>query len=176
VSYASLHAGMLVRKGEAAPSTPERTDAILSGPDDATRWLVQRRDVPPPEPPPAPPKVQDLLGRGLIEFAQTQAGRPRRNDAPVLRVVSSPSIAPEAPPPSPEKRPRPRRDSAARVVLTLKPEQARRLNLAAARLDKPRARLLAQALDALLDDLATGDLEGCSCYRGLSSDGVCCGA
>ncbi len=169
--YASLHAGLLARKGEASPALPSSfagasyvdapQPAVTARPAAAetfseTRFdgrATDRRDIEPPETP------QRLLVRKPA---------PLRDDAPVS--------APPSEPASPigtccgaqldlGADPHAGIDRAARAQVRLTAEQKRRLRTVSVQMNWPQQRILSDALDAWLEALCEGDMSGCSCLR-----------
>lgn len=150
--FASLHSGLLARKGQAEPSV-QAAALAASAPSPKTepqdRCAIERRDADPWPP-------------------------PRLDPRPVLRVLPpAPAPGRGAPPPPPP----PRTEEGVRLELRLTQDQARRLGLAAARLGRRRSALMGQALEAYLSVLGDGVMRDCACYGGsrrTPSDG-CCG-
>jgi len=120
--YASLHSGLLARKGEALPSSPTRLPES---------YYADAKEAPTP-PEPAPSHLQAVSNEAP---APARPRKPRRKSA----------------------------DPRRKLTLRLTPEQHRRLRIAAAQLDCSQQSLMVEALDALFEDLAQGQLAGCKC-------------
>lgn len=173
-SFASLHAGLLARKGEARPSA----EAMLAN--------VLRRPVTAPT---ATPQSFVASKPGVIASPQADAA------APVPMVHHEPAAAPDddyeiEPRPDYEMRvrdalaawpaPKPepaldhgswvpesifRSPTPARATLRLTQLQARALKLASLVLDRPQQDLLQAGLASQLEALACTDLANCACFK-----------
>jgi hypothetical protein len=141
--FASLHSGLLVRKGEAAPSAhapafPAVVPARQAPEPDTC--AVERRDAESP-PPPAP-------------------------ERPRLRLLEKAPAAPRRPA-------LPTEAAGVRIELRLRRDQARRLAVAAARLGRRRGALAADALEAYLTVLGESALKDCGCFNGSRGESCC---
>lgn len=147
--YASLHAGLLARKGEAEPAIPsgfsgtsyvDRPPARTSAsPPEDRRDVEQRRDRPL-----LPPKRAG---------ADADAGTPRQGccaggEPPDLAADPHAGLA---------------RTGRAEVRLT--GEQKRRLRTVAVQTGQSQQRILSAALDAWLDGLCETEMRHCSCLK-----------
>jgi len=150
--FASLHGGLLARKGAAAPSAGKPT-LVHGGAGDA--YSAQRRDV-----------AQDGGPPARSAFGTRGDARSRR-DA-LEEAMSNEFARPRAAGEGDAAR-------AARATLRLTREQLRRLRLAAALMDVSQQELLAEALDDKLAALARGPLRDCRCFRpGAAARGALC--
>ncbi len=149
-SFASLNAGMLVRKGSAAPSleapiAPLRlrpvivSDPIAKGPHPG---MPDGRDRIAPQKPATAPAIP----------------------TPTLQVAPIKSDAAAACTTAPTESARP----ATRAGARLTHDQMRALRLAALLLDRPQQELLASGLDLKIQALACGPLAECSCFQAFS--------
>jgi hypothetical protein len=147
--FASITGNLLMRKGEAGPS---------SG--------MQLRD----------PLPQHALRQQEPRPQESRHDRAPLTPVEVAVPRPSPIVAkPEAPQPASAKpAARPAADAAARhrIALRLNDDQFRRLGIAAARMHLTMQEFLAQALDARVAALAETDLAGCRC---LDVGGSCAG-
>jgi len=149
--FATIHGGLLARKGEAAPTV--RHDHAQ----------VTYSDGPPPVPP-APSEVRPALPMLDIAFGDMRA----------------PDVTVPAPCPTPprlkqacgrETTLRKGDGPAGRVSLRLTERQKRMVTIATAVLGRSQQKLLSDALDAHLARLGAGELRSCGCFRDqLGSD------
>ena len=166
--YASLHAGLLARKGEASPAIP----SSFAG--------ASYVDAPSPEPTSAPARPataqpdaeprRSLLQRRDIQAPQTPQPLLARKPVPPVEPVSPPE-------PDLEARgccgaqlelpddPHAGIDRVARAQFRLTPEQKRRLRTVAVQMNWPQQRILSDALDDWLDRLCEGEMSNCACLR-----------
>ena len=160
--YASLHAGLLARKGEASPAIPSPLGGVsyIDQP--------QRRDVDPPrlETPYDDRRRQDA---SLIARKAGPSG-PEPSGSQTLKTPASASppsgccsgaAAPHSPPPLPG--PDAPLDFRASVRLTA--EQKRRLGTVSVQMNWSQQRILAIALDEWLDRLCTTQMRHCACLK-----------
>lgn len=166
--YASLHAGLLARKGEASPAIP----SSFSG--------ASYVDAPSPEHPPAPARPaptsldseprRSLLQRRDIEAPDAPQPLLARKPVPPLEPASPPAPDPEgqgccgAQLDLPDD-PHAGVDRAARAQFRLTNEQKRRLRTVAVQMNWPQQRILSDALDDWLDRLCEGEMSSCACLR-----------
>lgn len=144
--FASLHAGMLVRKGGAAPSvTPSLAPSAAAN-----------AHAPVGEPVAREPVVRETVVHG-------PAARTPARAAPEPRRAS-----PARPQPAPAMKP-PAAKPQQRASVRLSHEQARALKLAALVLDLPQQELLADGLETHLEKLACGPLASCACFRKIAA-------
>jgi hypothetical protein len=147
-SFASLHAGLLARKGEAKPS---------ADPKMATLAWQQHEHVGPA--PLAGSNIADMKVR-LQDVAAAWPARKPSTSGPVAEehawVAAKSSHAPIDSFGHPVK---------ASVRLTH--AQARAVKLAALVLDRPQQDIISAALLARLETLACTDLANCSCFRAV---------
>ncbi|WP_300528395.1 hypothetical protein [Maricaulis sp.] len=144
--YASLHAGLLARKGEAMPaSRPGLVPGLIERAGPAAEPNVPERPArSTPQPRPAPPQTT------------TQAGSAPQPLKPVMRVQDTAKPASSA---------------RHKTTLRLSPAQKRRLRLAAAVLDRSQQSLISEALDEFLDILAADPALDCRCLSRCSGTG-----
>lgn len=166
--YASLHAGLLARKGEASPAipssfagasyvdapSPEPTSAPVrpatAQPDaDPRRSLLQRRDIQAPETP------QPLLARKPVPPVEPVS--PPEPDLEARGCCGAQLELPDDPHAG--------IDRVARAQFRLTPEQKRRLRTVAVQMNWPQQRILSDALDDWLDRLCEGEMSNCACLR-----------
>jgi hypothetical protein len=151
-SYASLHAGLLARKGEARPVQDPQLAALA--------W--QPAKTPPVVAPvpsssqPTPNVVADMKVR-LQDVATSWPARkpvsPIADDHTWVATKAAPAL-----------------DSFGHPVKTtvrLTHAQARAVKLAALVLDRPQQDILASALMSKLEALACSDLAKCSCFQAV---------
>jgi len=137
--YASLHAGLLARKGEAAPAIPSgfaEASPVARPPEDR-RDVEQRRDRP------LLPRKHAGMDAQSPARACCEGGTP-----PDLSGDPHAGIA---------------RTGRAEVRLTA--EQKRRLRTVAVQTGQPQQRILSAALDAWLDRLCETEMRHCACLR-----------
>jgi hypothetical protein len=166
--FASLTAGLLARKGEAAPS---KEPSFGHKP-----WQPPVVPAPPPAAVPPPPQQQPARPASLpVEQsgADAQAMKVRLND------VSAAWPAPKAIQPVdvdgsgwvPNKPYQPLAlgslGTPFKTTIRLTHAQARAVKLAALILDKPQQEILTTGLIERLEALACSDLAKCSCYRAV---------
>lgn len=168
--YASLHAGLLARKGEASPALPSAFAgaSYVDAPAPEPRDPGERRDA----------TGADLPARALL-----------LRKAPAIDAAGAPARAPAQATPSAQPLPADTAtDTAARgccegaevtwpadphagidrlhrVEARLTAEQKRRLLTVAVQSGHSQQRILSDALDAWLDALCTGDMQGCACLK-----------
>ena len=168
--YASLHAGLLARKGEASPAQPsafagasyvdapapepqdpgERRDA--TGADLPARTVLLRK-------PPAIDAVSAPAREPAREPAQaTPAAQPILEDAAASGCCQGVGVTWPADPHADI-------DRLHRVEARLTAEQKRRLLTVAVQSGHNQQRILSDALDAWLDALSAGDMQGCACLK-----------
>lgn len=157
--FASLHAGLLARKGEAAPAIPSplgQVSYVDTGP--AAGNDTERRDIEP--------------------TSERPLFRAKPADTPPLGEASSAPLPEAAPPTMPEGccGGAPLADFAARPAavhdvldyraeVRLSAEQKRRLRTVAAQMDWSQQRILSEALDTWLDQLSETAMKSCACLR-----------
>ncbi|CTQ52377.1 hypothetical protein LP7551_00894 [Roseibium album] len=164
--YANLHAGLLARKGEASPALP----SAFAG--------ASYVDAPAPEPR-GPSERRDATGADLPARAVLL------RKAPAIDAARAPAREPAQATPAAEPLPA---DAAARdccqgagvtwpadphadidrlhrVEARLTAEQKRRLLTVAVQSGHSQQRILSDALDARLDALCAGDMQGCACLK-----------
>lgn len=171
--YASLHSGLLARKGEASPAQPSAfADAsYVDAPAPEQRGPGERRDA----------TGVDLPARAALLLRK----------APAVDAASPPAREPAqaapAAPAAPAAQPLPADADAGgccqgagvtwpadphadidrlhRVEARLTAEQKRRLLTVAVQSGHSQQRILSDALDAWLDTLSAGDMQGCACLK-----------
>jgi hypothetical protein len=137
--FASLNAGMLVRKGAAAPSLessyrPAAAVQAFVPPAAPPQAPEPPRPAAPSAPPPPRPRLVEAVA------ASSACAAPAVARAPVVEFP-------------------------ARAGVRLTREQARALKLAALLLDRPQQELLSDGLDLRLEAVACGPLADCACFR-----------
>lgn len=135
--YASLHAGLLARKGEAQPAPVTQIGAVF--PDHA--------EVPKPPPPQAATPVE----RSNTAAPAPVSGPPKR----VLGQV----------PAKLEELKRNPRQARHKTTVRMTDEQRRRVRLAAVQLERSQQSLISEAIDDFLDQLCERELPNCACLR-----------
>lgn len=143
--FASLNAGMLVRKGSASPSLE-----ASYRPASAIEALSTPAPVRTPEPTRTAPQVQSPRPR----LVPTAPAAPCASQTPRTHGRLEGSTPEPAKP-----------DFAARAGVRLTREQARALKLAALLLDRPQQELLSDGLDLRLEAVACGPLSHCACFQ-----------
>ncbi len=153
---ASLHAGLIARKGEARPAIAHAAFSYVDAPRPAPQPLRQDGD-----------------GMQRRSFARVVA--PPAGDVPEPPAPAPVRAAPRTPEPV---RAAPRRkpvddDHARHFRLTFRmtSEQRRRLRIAAAKGEKSLQELLSEALDSHLDSLCACELRECACLAREGSQG-----
>lgn len=140
--YASLHAGMLARKGQASPAVPSPMSS------------VSYVDAPP------------NTGRRDAGRAATEPDRPQKTalaPPPPATAVEPDEPARQAPAASPPAKRRSRLTPRVKTTVRLTMEQRRRLQTAAAQMNTSQQALFSQALDLFLDTLCEGEMKDCAC-------------
>lgn len=176
--FANLHAGLLVRKGQATP-------AIAS-----PLAYVSYNDAPPPQPEvqrnvnphatsmahiPEPSQeqtttVQAMAAQALdtfntIENEQLESPQPV---PPAQPTTEDDNCLGDCPTYSLSQRPPRKPDSAktsARVSVRITPEQRQLMKTVGAVLEWSQQRILSDALDSFLETLKTHEMDGCACFR-----------
>jgi hypothetical protein len=141
--FASVHGGLLARKGLATPAT-----LPLSVMPQQAR--PRYKDLPPPAP------------------DETCCGGFSGGDAEKVPAVVTLHAVRTNPPPRVvdyEAQQEINADLRTHVSVRLSPEQMRRLMTAAAQLHLSRQKIVADGLDVYLDKLAAEDLAGCRCLK-----------
>lgn len=150
---ASLHAGLIARKGEATPAVAHPAFSYVDAPR------------------PAPQPVRhdgNGNGNGIERHSFATPGAPPAGDVPQLRAPEPVRAAPSAPE-RPVRAAPVRRHVAGneprpfRLTLRLTADQRRRLRIAAAKEEMSLQEVLSDALDSHLDTLCACDLRECSC-------------
>jgi len=143
--YASLHAGLLARKGEASPAIP----SAAAGP-------VSYVDAPAPTPTP--------VERRDIEARSHRSARPAKpviacepeTDTTCCQGLTGTDLPAD---------PHAGLARHHRAQLRLTAEQKRRLRTLAVQTDWSQQRILSDALDAWLDRISETEMRGCACLR-----------
>jgi hypothetical protein len=148
--YASLHAGLLARKGEASPAIP-------SGFANASYV-----DAPPPE---AGSQRRDVEARSSRSVSPSkpvvECDRPR---AACEDSAQAPSCCAGAGRMLPQD-PHAGIERTGRAEVRLTAEQRRRLRTVAVQTSRSQQRILSDALDAWLDRLCETEMQDCTCLR-----------
>ena len=139
--FASVHGGLLARKGLATPAT-------LPLPVMPQQARPRYKDLPPPA-----PDVTCCGGASDLEKVPAVT---------ILRAVRA-TIPPRAA--DHDAQHELNADLRTHVSVRLTPEQMRRLMTAAAQLHLSRQKIVADGLDVYLDKLAAEDLAGCRCLK-----------
>lgn len=139
--YASLHSGLLARKGEALPAGPTRLAAAYYAPEPVSD-AASRSEAPARLTPPPPPAEPDAKPRAAGEVVAP----PQRQRKPAHTPATANS-------------------SRRKTTVRLSADQHRRLRIAAAQLECSQQSLISEALETLLDQLAAGRLPDCSCLK-----------
>ena len=137
--FASLHSGLLARKGEALPAAPNRLAAAYYAPEPGQEAS---------DPPEAPPVDTSKSVRAAAPKRTT----PETTSDP--KTTSGPKLRRTAPQSKPARR---------KTTLRLSLDQHRRLRIAAAQLDVSQQNLMSAALEAYLDQISDGQFPACSC-------------
>lgn len=164
--YASLHAGLLARKGEASPALPSPLGQV------SYNDRPQRRDADLPraetpliarKPPPSP----DTDGAAARSSANTGPEKPGQPAVDTPAPASpqggccSGAAAPNTPPPLPG----PDAPLVFRASVRLTAEQKRRLGTVSVQMHWSQQRILAIALDEWLDRLCASEMKDCACLK-----------
>ncbi|WP_291844796.1 hypothetical protein [Maricaulis sp.] len=176
--YASLHAGLLARKGEASPAIPSPMGQV------SYNDLPQRRDVDPPRPenlprearrpdaplfarkrPPKPSLAPSDPPTGSEKSGQQTSETPASASPPGGCCSGAASPSPPPPLPGPDAP----LDHRAAVRLTA--EQKRRLGTVSVQMNWSQQRILAIALDEWLDRLCATEMKNCACLKARRPDG-----
>lgn len=144
--FASVHGGLLARKGLATPAT-----LPLSVVPQQPR--PRYRDEPPPV-----PDDETCCGGASGGDAENEKVPAVVTLRPV-RSTNSPRVADY------EAQQEINADLRTHVSVRLSPDQMRRLKTAAAQLHLSRQKIVADGLDVYLDKLAAEDLAGCRCLK-----------
>jgi hypothetical protein len=158
--FASLTAGLLARKGEAAPSKEPS--------------FGHRPWQPPVAPPPAPPpQSQRVASRPQASPPEAPKAKVRLNDVSAAWPAPKPA-QPAAPDESGWVPNKPQQPLALgslgipfKTTIRLTHAQARAVKLAALILDKPQQDILTAGLIERLEALACADLAKCSCFNAV---------
>jgi hypothetical protein len=151
--FATIHGGLLARKGEAAPAI-RHSNAHVSY-SDGPPPVPAAGPVAPPEPRPPLPLLDVTFG----DMRVPEAGVPTSCPGPSVRPKPRQACGREAPL---DKGDRP----AGRVSMRLTERQKRMVTIAAAVLGRSQQKLLSDALDAHLARLGAGELRSCACFKG----------
>lgn len=167
--YASLTAGLLARKGEAAPS---KEPSFGHRP-----W--QPPVAPAPTPVQPPQRQPAWLSPAPVESSAPDASKAkvRLNDVSAIWPPQKPAPQPQAQPQADDSGWVPNRQQQAlslgslgapfKTTIRLTHAQARAVKLAALILDKPQQEILTAGLIERLEALACSDLAKCSCFKAV---------
>jgi len=147
--YASLHAGLLARKGEAAPAIPSGF---------AEPGYADRADARPPE------DRRDVEQRGDRPLLP----RKPAGDAPA--ETQRPACCAGGAPPDLSADPHAGIARTGRAEVRLTAEQKRRLRTVSVQTGQPQQRILSTALDAWLDRLCETEMRHCACLKARAGD------
>jgi hypothetical protein len=150
--FATIHGGLLARKGEAAPAV--RHDHAHVSYRDGLPTAPDARMAPQPEVRPALPLLDVTFG----DMQAPEAGVPASSPEPLIRPGLKQACGRETPV---------RKDDgpAGRVSMRLTERQKRMVTIAAAVLGRSQQKLLSDALDAHLAGLGAGELRSCDCFK-----------
>jgi hypothetical protein len=193
-SFASLHAGLLARKGEARPA-PEPTTFSGAAPAPIFQPANRRTII---TPPPLPVEDEadadaDVSADAYLEdVAQRYEADPSSEDVAGMKarirsayatwpVQKQANVAPKAPPPQQQQPSYAAGDDEWRPALAqhgstrhpvrssirMTQAQARALRLASLVLDRPQQELIEAGLQAQLQALACTDLANCACFQAV---------
>lgn len=167
--FASLHSGLLARKGEALPAGPTRLAAAYYAPEDRPPGEGETRpDIAPVEPPPPPPAVTPAavtpaavppaaVTPAAVTASARKQGVSRGLGKSVTGKVAGKTTG---------------RQIRRKTTLRLSADQHRRLRIAAAQLDCSQQALMVDALEAYLEQIAAGCFPDCGCLRpAIEGDG-----
>lgn len=150
-SYASLHAGLLARKGEAKPSADPKMAELA--------WRHHEPVTPLPLTP-APAAAGNIAGM-KVRLHEVAASWPARKPAsPIAEDHNWVATRAAAAPLDSFGHP-------VRASVRLTHAQARAVKLASLVLDRPQQDIISAALVARLETLACTDLANCSCFRAV---------
>jgi len=174
--YASLHAGLLARKGEASPATPSPLGQV------SYTDQPQRRDIEPSQP------EHEPRAKRRSEASRFARKRPCPSTDATRQPASAPDTGSDTPheeasdtsasaspqggccsgaaahnPPRPLPGPDAPLEHRAGVRLTT--EQKRRLGTVSVQMNWSQQRILAIALDEWLDRLCATEMKDCACLR-----------
>jgi hypothetical protein len=193
-SFASLHAGLLARKGEARPA-PEPTTFSGAAPAPIFQPSNLRPVITPPRLP-LEDEAEVSAEAYLDDVAQRYEAEPTAEDVAEMKarirnayaswpMQKQASAAPKAPPPMPqppaqqpsyapaedEWRPALAQHGSTRhpvrSSIRMTQAQARALRLASLVLDRPQQELIEAGLQAQLQALACTDLANCACFQAV---------
>jgi hypothetical protein len=150
--FATIHGGLLARKGEAAPAV--RHDHAHVSYSEGPPSAPDARLAPPPEARPALPLLDGTFGH----MQGPEAGVPVSCPEPHVRPGLKQACGRETPV-------RKGDGPAGRVSMRLTERQKRMVTIASAVLGRSQQKLLSDALDAHLADLGAGELRSCSCFK-----------
>jgi hypothetical protein len=139
--FASLHGGLLARKGQAAP-------AMLPLPVVPEHGSFSYVDAP------APARDETCCGGAAVPASERQSTGVRSLDGANAHRPASHDAHHEVD-----------ADHRTHVSVRLNPEQLRRLKTAAAQLHVSQQKIVADGLERYLDKLAVEDLAGCRCLK-----------
>jgi len=159
---ASLHAGLIARKGEAAPAVAHPAFSYVDGPRPAPQSIrreadgIERRSFGAPAVPArdGSPWTDGRAEPTRVDVLEPSAPEPVRTAPPALEAVrAAPARKPAT---GGESRP-------FRLTLRLSADQRRRLRIAAAKEEMSLQEVLSDALDSHLDRLCACALRECTC-------------
>jgi hypothetical protein len=182
-SFASLHAGLLARKGEARPSAEAALAHVLRRPVTAPvetppSFVASKPGVVMAPPAPAPSYNTNTANEDAYASDSEPDYNARVREAlsawPAPTVSASthqPQAQPREPAPAPEygswvpDMPNLRHPAPVRATVRLTQMQARALRLASLVLDRPQQDLIQAGLASQLEALACTDLANCACFK-----------
>lgn len=135
-NFASLHSGLVARKGEAAPAVSHASFSYVDEPNEASA-------------PPSSPSGAKAAPQSVPQ--KTQSTR-----------VAKVTIKPVAPGRKPGK-PSSKKAETFRLTFRMTHDQRRRMRIAAAQKDESLQHILSDALDNYLDGLCACSMSECAC-------------
>jgi hypothetical protein len=150
--FATIHGGLLARKGEAAPAV--RHDHAYVSYRDAPSSAPDARMAPPPEVRPALPLLDVAFG----DMQAPEAGVPAPCPEPLTRPSLKQACGRETPV-------RKGDGPVGRVSMRLTERQKRMVTIATAVIGRSKQKLLSDALDAHLAHLGADELQSCGCFK-----------
>lgn len=163
--YASLHAGLLARKGEASPALPSPAGPVSYTDQPQRRDAdLPRSDTPMIARKTGPDRQPARLNTGPEKPGQPAVDTPA--PASPLGGCCSGAATPNSPPPLPG----PDAPLAFRASVRLTAEQKRRLGTVSVQMNWSQQRILALALDEWLERLCASEMKNCACLKARKPD------
>lgn len=168
--FASLHSGLLARKGHASPAFQSAAalaannayDAPPSPASNVTRPEFERRDIP-QNTVDRTPIARPLKGLTPSRTpSNEETHEPADGDGDAKCILDCKTELEEAPTPVEETG---KAKTRYKISARINSEQRRRLRILAALFDWPNQKILSDALDSYLDSLYEQESIGCSCLK-----------